>query len=137
MPRPVRTYIPSSRLSSTQLTPRPHRRVTAATRPRKGVMTATRYATRRPNEALPGPASAAGLEAGRGGNAVNVSVPQEQRCRAADRKKSRHGGIPSGTRPRRLTLQQAPRHGRVASHLVIRLLQRLTGVIRWERLHYL
>ena len=35
-------------------------------------------------------------------------------------KKSRRGGTPCGIRPRRLTRQRAPRHGRVAPYLVIR-----------------
>jgi len=33
------------------------------------------------------------------------------------RKKSRRGRTPCGIRPRRLTRQRAPRHGRAALHL--------------------
>jgi hypothetical protein len=38
----------------------------------------------------------------------------------AKNKKSRRGGTPEGIRPRRLTLQQAPRQSRVALYPVIR-----------------
>ena len=39
------------------------------------------------------------------------------------KQKSRRGGTPEGIRPRRLTLQRAPRQSRVALHLVIRQLR--------------
>jgi hypothetical protein len=44
-------------------------------------------------------------------------------------KKSRRGRTPLGIRPRRLTRQLAPRHSRVALHLVIR---RLRSQIFWS-----
>ena len=43
------------------------------------------------------------------------------------KQKSRSGGIPEGIRPRRLTLQRAPRQSRVALHPVIRLLFNYTS----------
>ena len=39
------------------------------------------------------------------------------------RKKSRRDGTPEGIRPRRLTLQRASRHSRVALQLVVRRLE--------------
>ena len=45
--------------------------------------------------------------------------------RCTGNKKSRRDGTPEGIRPRRLTRQRAPRHGRVALYLVIRR-------FRWE-----
>src|ERR1700719_1512201 len=44
-------------------------------------------------------------------------------CLAEGEKKSRHDRIPKGIQSCRLTRQRAPRHGRVALHLVIRRLQ--------------
>ena len=56
---------------------------------------------------------------------TNMLEPLCQDCtpvprRPRNTKKSRRGGTPGGVRPRRLTLQRAPRQGRVALHLVIR-----------------
>ena len=48
-------------------------------------------------------------------NSMGVTISNQQ-----EPKKSRRGGSPEGVPPRRLTLERAPRHGRVALHLVIR-----------------
>ena len=57
------------------------------------------------------------FEIGRGPPSVVAAVPQHRK------QKSRRGGTPEGIRPRRLTLQRAPRYGRVALYLVIRQLR--------------
>src|SRR5262245_5092871 len=57
IPKAVRPYIPIRRPGSTQLKPRPHRKTTAATRPRKGTMMAARVTRRPPLEARPGASS--------------------------------------------------------------------------------
>ena len=57
------------------------------------------------------------FEIGRGPSSVVAAVPQHRK------QKSRRGGTPEGIRPRRLTRQRAPRHGRVALYLVIRQLR--------------
>src|SRR6188474_2854021 len=67
-------------------------------------------------------------------SAASTLLPLSRRLLCATKQKSRRDGIHSSIRSRRLTLRLAPRHGRIAFHIVFRRLRLARIVLPCMRL---